>query len=88
MSSLNSADKEKRLIKVLFWCLAAPMMVLMFLRLFFVLFQFVYGTVLVLLLGEQVERAVLIISAISTLIFTLGAIRYVYRLFKIHILSE
>jgi hypothetical protein len=79
--------KEKRLLKILFWCLAAPMMALMFFRLFFVLFRFVYGAALILLLGEQVAQPVLILSVISALVFTAGAIRYAYRLLKIHILN-
>lgn len=88
MIASKPSDKEKTLIKVLFWCLAAPMMALMFFRLFFVLFRFVYGSVLILVLGPQVAHPILIISVITALIFTAGAIRYAYQLLKIHILNE
>ena len=64
------------------------MMAIMFFRLFFVLFHFVYGTVLILLLGGQVEHSILIISVITALFFTVGAILYAYRLLKIHMLNE
>ncbi len=55
------------------------MMALMFFRLFFVLFRFVYGTVLILLLGEQAAHSILILSAATALIFTVGAIGYTYK---------
>jgi len=42
---------------------------------------------LILLLGEQVAQPILILSVISALVFTAGAIRYAYRLLKIHILN-
>lgn len=85
---MKPPDKEKRLIKGLFWCLAAPMMALMFFRMFFILFRFVYGTVLILVLGGEAAHSILILSAGTSLVFTAGAIRYVYRLLKIHILNE
>jgi len=88
MIASKPADKEKRLIKVLFWCLAAPMMALMFFRLFFVLFRFVYGSILILVLGAQAKPSILIISVVTALIFTVGAIRYAYGLLKNHILNE
>jgi hypothetical protein len=87
MIASQQPEKEKRLLKGLFWCLAAPMMALMFFRLFFVLFRFVCGSALILLLGEQAARPVLILSVISTLVFTAGAIRYAYRLLKVHMLD-
>ncbi len=88
MIASKPPENEKRLLKVLFWCLAAPMMALMFFRLFFVLFRFVYGTVLILLLGEQAAHSILILSAATALIFTVGAIGYTYKQLKIHIIGQ
>ncbi|WP_372682683.1 hypothetical protein [Desulfosarcina sp.] len=88
MTSSIPPDREKTLLKALFWCLAAPMMALMFFRLFFVLFRFVYGTVLILLLGQQAAQTVLILSVATALIFTVGAIGYAYKQLKIHIIGQ
>ena len=88
MIASKPPEKEKRLLKILFWCLAAPMMALMFFRLFFVLFRFVYGTVLILLLGQQATQSVLVMSIATALIFTIGAIGYAYNQLKIHIIGH
>ena len=87
MNTPRPSDKEKTLLKVLFWCLAAPMMALMFFRLFFVLFRFVYGSVLILILGTKATNAILFLSVASALGVTIGAIVAACRLLKTHIIN-
>lgn len=88
MTASKPLDKEKRLIKLLFWCLAAPMLALMFFRLFFVLFRMVYGSFLIVVLGAQVTNTVWILSLLTALVFTAGAILYTYNLLKVHIINQ
>ena len=64
------------------------MMALMFFRLFFVLFRFVYGTVLILLLGQQAAHSVLVMSIATALICTVGAIGYAYKQLNFHITGQ
>jgi len=88
MTASKPPNSQTTLIKVLFWCLAAPMMALMFFRLFFFLFRFVYGTVLILLLGQQAAHSILILSTATALVFTVGAIGYAYKQLKTHIIGQ
>ena len=42
---------------------------------------------LILVLGDRVAQPIMVLSVVSALIFTAGAIRYAYKLLKAHILN-
>jgi len=88
MNGKNSETaSEKRTLKILFWCFA-PIIFPVFLRLFWILFQFVYGTILFLVLGKEYESAIAFFAFLTALVFSIAAFRYIYLQFKQHIINE
>ena len=87
MSLFDTPESEKKTLKILFWCFT-PIFFLVFLRLFWVLFGFVYGGLLALVLGSRFTGAITVGSFLTALVFTLLTCRYMYRQYKRHIIGE
>jgi hypothetical protein len=82
----SEASREKRILTFLFWCLAIFIFAA-FLRLFWILFHFVYGTMLVWILGKKFEGVVAALAFITALIFSIATFRHIYLQFKKHIID-
>ena len=82
----SEASKEKRTLTFLFWCLAIFIFAA-FLRLFWILFHFVYGTILVWILGKKFEGVIAALAFLTALIFSIATFRYIYLQFRKHIID-
>jgi hypothetical protein len=71
----------------LFWCIT-PLLLLAFFRLFWLVFGFIYGGLLSLILGSQLSGLITIVSIATALVFTILTYRYVYQQFKKHIIGK
>ena len=80
-------SNEKRALKILFWCIA-PFLFLAFFRLFWLVFGFIYGGLLSLILGSRLSGWITIISVATALVFTILTCRYVYQQFYKHIIGK
>ena len=83
----NETIRLKKRLKILFWCFS-PILFLAFLRLYWMLFQFVYGTLFIVLLGKQFASTIAIISLITSIGFTIFTFAYIYRQYKKHIIES
>ena len=79
--------KEKKTLKILFWCIA-PLLFVAFFRLFWLVFGFIYGGLLSVVVGSQFSGLIAVLSVATALIFTVLTIKYVYQQFKKHIIGE
>lgn len=68
--------------------MAAPAMFAVFMRLFFLLFRFIYAPVITLFIGSISDDVLLILSLLTSLLFTVGTIVWTYRQLKMHILEK
>ena len=84
---LTQPAKEQKTLKILFWCIA-PLLFLAFFRLFWLVFGFIYGTLLSLIVGEPYRGFITAISVATALVFTILTCRYVYQQFKKHIIGK
>ncbi len=85
---MNETDsKEKRIIKFFFWCMAAPIMFAVFIRLFFVIFGIIYSPLISFLSGSSPNHLLFALSSITALIFTVGTIAWTYKQLKKHIID-
>ncbi|MGD8961781.1 MAG: hypothetical protein PVH43_04670 [Desulfobacterales bacterium] len=87
MVRFNLFSNEKRTLKILFWCIS-PFLFLAFFRLFWLVFGFIYGGLLSLILGSQLRGLITIVSIATALVFTILTYRYVYQQFKKHIIGK
>jgi len=87
MNETESKKKEGRIIKLFFWFMIAPFMFLVFIRLFFILFSFLYAPVVLFVMGSIANNLLFALSAITALVFTVGAIAWIYKQLKIHIIK-
>ena len=87
MVTFNLFSNEKRALKILFWCIT-PLLFLAFFRLFWLVFGFIYGGLLSLILGEPFSGLIKVASIATSLIFTFLTVRYVYQQFKKHIIGK
>ena len=74
-------------LKILFWCIS-PLIFLAFLRLYWMLFQFVYGTLLIILLGKQFAVVISATALITSIVFTVLTFKYIYKQYKKHIVER
>ena len=74
-------------LKILFWCIS-PLIFLAFLRLYWMLFQFVYGTLLIILLGKQFAVVISATALITSIVFTVLTFKYIYKQYKKHIVES
>ena len=79
--------REKLAAKILFWGIAVPAVFTFFLKIFFLFFNFIYGYVIVLIVGQDYAVAVTIIALITSVGFTIGVIVWVHNQFTKHILT-
>jgi len=82
----NETKREKRHLRILFWCFS-PIVFLVFLRLYWMLFHFVYGTLLIILFGRQLKDAIAILAVITSIVFSVFTFAYIYKQFKKHIME-
>lgn len=87
MMKNEKPKKEKLLATVLFWSLVIPAAFAAFFRLFFLFFNFIYGFLIVKIIGQEYAGPVTVIAGITSLGFTIGVLVWLYRQFKKHILS-
>jgi len=83
----NKIGDEKKVLKILFWCIT-PILFLVFFRLFWLFFGFIYGGLLSLLLGSQFTELIVIISFMTSLIFTVFTYRWLYLQYREHIIGD
>ena len=79
--------KDKRIGKILFWCLA-PFIFASFMRLFVLVFYFIYGQVLIWSFGARYSSTVRAAAIITASGFAMATLLYLYRQYRIHILEE
>ncbi len=73
--------QEKKRLTILFWCIS-PILFLVFLRLYWMLFQFVYGTLFLVLLGKQFKGIIATVALVSSILFSGVTFSYLYKQFK------
>ena len=83
----NPIGDEKKALKILFWCIT-PILFFVFLRLFWVLFGFIYGGLLSLVLGSRFIDIIAVFSFLTSLVFTVLTCRWLYLQFKKHIIGN
>ncbi len=86
-SQTDQRTKEQKTLTILFWCIT-PLLGLAFFRLFWLVFGFIYGTLLSLILGEPFSGLITVMSIATALAFTILTCRYVYQQFKKHIIGK
>ncbi len=79
--------QERAIANLLFWCLVVPIVAGVFLRLFFVLFNFGYGFVVFLIFGQAYAGLVAAVALLTALGFTVGVLVWVYTQYQQHILA-
>ena len=77
----------KKRLNILFWCIS-PFLFLAFLRLYWMLFQFVYGTLFIALLGKQFAGAIFVTALITSIVFTIFTFKYIYKQYQKHIVES
>ncbi|MGD2099662.1 MAG: hypothetical protein PVG35_18950 [Desulfobacterales bacterium] len=87
MVRLNPFSNEKQTLKILFWCIT-PLLFLAFFRLFWLVFGFIFGGLLRLMLGPGLSGLITFVAVAAALVFTILTYRYVYRQFKTHIIEN
>ena len=84
---VNQLKKEQKTLRILFCCIT-PLLGLAFFRLFWLVFGFIYGGLLSLILGEPFSKLITAMSIATALLFTILTCRYVYQQFKKHIIGK
>ena len=80
-------EKEKRIAKIMFWCLT-PLFFAVFMRLFFIIFKFIYGTFLIFILGQPSANIMTVTALLLSLFFTVAVCFFMWKQFKKHILES
>lgn len=78
---------EKKAAKIYFWGLVVPVVFLVFIRIFFLLFNYIYGTILIFIVGEKYTGIVMFLSVLTALFFTIGVLCWVHKQYKKHVLA-
>ena len=73
--------------KFLFWCLA-PFIFASFMRLFVLVFYFIYGQVLIWSFGARYSSMIRAAAIITASGFAMATLVYLYRQYRFHILEE
>jgi hypothetical protein len=85
---MNEQSKREKLeAKILFWSLVVPTIFGVFFRIFFIFFNFVYGLLIVKIIGQDYAGLVAGIALITSLGFTIGVLIWVHEQYKKHILA-
>ena len=91
MTPTVQQQKQGKTIKLLFWCLVAPALFFVFMRLFFVLFGFLYTPLISFVLGQPTgpaDKLLFVLAAATALVFTVGIIGIIYQQLKKHIIES
>jgi hypothetical protein len=83
----NEKIRLKKRLNILFWCIS-PLIFLAFLRLYWMLFQFVYGTLFIILFGKQFAGAIALTALITSIVFTILTFKYIYKQYQKHIVES
>ncbi len=83
----DQLTKEQKTLRILFWCIA-PLLGLAFFRLFWLVFGFIFGGLLSLILGTPFRGLITVASIATALVFTILTFRYVYQQFNKHIVNR
>jgi len=83
----EQSKREKLAAKILFWILVVPITFAVFFRIFFIFFNFVYGFLIVKIIGPDSAGPVAVIALITSLGFTIGVLIWVHKQYKKHILT-
>jgi len=87
LKKLNSQiPKEKRIAKIMFWCFT-PFFFAAFMRFFYMIFKYIYGTFLVFIFGKKYADIITVIAIITSLFFTLAVCSFLWKEYKKHILE-
>jgi len=87
MFEFKSKQDEKKALRIVFWCIA-PILFLVFFRLFGLVFGIIYGGVFSLLLGGRYTEVITVVSFLTALMFTLLTCRTLYIQYKKHIIGD
>ena len=80
-------DREKRIAKIVFWCVS-PFVFAGLLRLFFLFFYFIYGMILLWIVGGRYHLIILALASATAVGFSVAVVLLLYRGFKAHILGD
>ncbi|MFP4533494.1 MAG: hypothetical protein ACLFNS_12505 [Desulfobacterales bacterium] len=80
-------EREKRTAKIVFWC-ASPIMFAGIVRLFFLVFYFMFGMLFLAIFGVKYNLVILAMAIAASALSTIAALVILYRMFKKHILEE
>jgi hypothetical protein len=83
----NEKIRLKKRLNILFWCIS-PLIFLAFLRLYWMLFQFVYGTLFIVLFGKKIVGAIIVTALITSIVLTILTFKYIYKQYKKHIVES
>ena len=72
---------------VIFWCLM-PLFFAAFVRFYSAVFHLVYGILLIAIFGDKAGGAVLIISLLTSLVFSIATCLLLWKQYKKHILEN
>ena len=79
--------REQLVAGILFWGIAAPIIFMVFFRLFFILFDFVYGFLILQIVGQGFAAPVTVVALITSLGFTMGVLILVHKQYKKHVVA-
>ncbi len=65
-----------------------PIYFAVFMRLFFILFNFIYGALLVYILGKHFSSIITGVAIVTSLIFSVAALSILWNEYKKHILES
>jgi hypothetical protein len=82
----NETERNKRNLKIVFWCFS-PILFPVFLRLYWMLFQFVYGTLLVIVFGKKFSGIIAVLALITSILFAIFTFSFLYKQYKKHIIE-
>jgi len=80
-------DNDKKILKILFWCIS-PLLFIAFFRLFWLVFGFVFGGIIYLILGARFATTIGMVSIGTALVFTTLAFRWLYVQYKKYFLNN
>ena len=83
----EQSKREKLTARILFWSFVVPITFGVFFRIFFILFNFVYGLIAVKVIGQEYTIPIAGISIITSFGFTIGVLTWVHKQYKKHILA-
>jgi hypothetical protein len=83
----NHSSKWKMIGKIIFWCLM-PLFFAAFVRFYSAIFHLIYGILLIAIFGDKATGAVLIISLLTSLAFSIATCSILWKQYKKHILEN